>query len=98
MSHLGNFVGEITSFDPTPAGGDTTAVWTAANGDEVHISTVFTVTGQDPETGLLTYEQAITIDGGTGRFDGATGSATASGQTAADFSWYDGSVRGTIGY
>src|SRR5438552_17328896 len=63
LTHLGKFGGVITSFTPTPAGGDTTATWTAANGDTVNVSSVFTITGVDSSTGLYTFSQAITILG-----------------------------------
>lgn len=98
LTHLGRFTGEITSFTPTPTGGDTTATWTAANGDQVFVSTVFTVTGFNPSTGFFTFSQAITIVGGNGRFAGATGSATAVGETAGDFSSYSGNINGSIDY
>lgn len=98
LSHLGKFTGQITSFTPTPSGGNTTATWTAANGDTVDIASVFTITGSNPSTGLFTFRQDITILGGTGRFDNATGSATAVGETAADFSTYHGDIAGKIGY
>jgi len=98
LSHLGKFAGQITSFTPTPTGGDTTATWAAANGDTVNVASDFTITGFDAATGLYTFSQAITILGGTGRFAHATGSATALGETAADFSTYHGDIDGTIGY
>src|SRR5262245_1698697 len=52
---------------------------TAANGDEVHLSWIafyFPVTG--PETDIP-FTGAIIVDGGTGRFQGATGSASFTG-------------------
>ncbi len=98
LSHLGLFTGQITSFIPTETGGLTTATWTAANGDEVFVSSVFTVTGYDSSTGLFTFSQEITIGGGTGRFAGASGEASAVGETAIDFSTYYGNINGVIDY
>jgi hypothetical protein len=98
LTHLGRFTGEITSFTPSDTGGTTTAIWTAANGDEVHVISVFTITGFNPSSGLFTFHQAITIVGGTRRFDSAAGTAIGIGETAADFSIYDGVISGWISY
>ena len=98
LTHLGKFTGQITSFTPSPTGGTTTAVWTAANGDTVNVTSVFTVTGPGTTTGYVAFQQVITINSGTGRFTGATGSATAIGETKLDFSDYFGTINGTIGY
>lgn len=98
LTHLGKFTGQITSFTPSPTGGTTTAVWTAANGDTVHVTSLFTVTGPGTTPGYVAFHQAITINGGTGRFAGATGSAIAMGETTLDFSDYFGAINGTIGY
>jgi hypothetical protein len=95
FTHLGLFAGEITFFN----GVDTTeATWTAANGDEVYIRSVFAITGQNSGTGLYFFEQQITIIGGSGRFAGATGSAVGRGETALDFSTYHGEIDGSIDY
>ena len=112
LTHLGRFSGQITGFSlpggtsppcPTVPGpgteaGCTTATWTAANGDTVTDYTIFYITGFDASTGLYTFSQSITITGGTGHFAGATGSATATGETSATFSKYYGTIVGTIGY
>lgn len=98
LTHLGRFLGQITSFVPSSNGGTTTATWTAANGDEVHVRSDFTVGEQDPSTGLYSFRQVITILGGTGRFAAATGHAIGTGETALDFSTYNGEIDGTIGY
>jgi len=114
LSHLGSFTGQITGFSlpggtspscpvvppPTPGveAGCTTATWTAANGDTVTDYTIFYITGFDAGTGMFTFSQAIQITGGTGRFAGATGSATATGETTGTFSQYYGTINGTIGY
>ena len=52
----------------------------------------------DPSTGLFTFSQEITIVGGTGRFAGASGEASAVGETAIDFSTYHGNINGVIDY
>lgn len=97
LTHLGKFEGQITSVTSCPpADGCTTATWTAANGDTVDVSSMFTVTGFDSSTGLFTFVQQIKVTGGTGRFTGASGSAVGSGKTAADFSTYYGSISGAI--
>ena len=49
-------------------------------------------------TGMLTYDQTATIVGGTGRFEGATGQAHATGATTPDFSSYYGDFTGWIDY
>lgn len=106
LTLLGSFTGLITDFTPnnspgcmeSGAIGCTTATWTAANGDTVSVSAVFYITGYDSSTGLYEFSQSITINGGTGRFADATGTATATGETSASFSTYHGNISGTIGY
>jgi hypothetical protein len=89
-THLGHFTISLSQCglaDGTLADGRGTFV--AANGDLLR----FTYTGQATFTGfLLTFISFVTFAGGTGRFDGASGSATAlgsidfvTGATAADW-------------
>jgi hypothetical protein len=77
MTHMGR--SELfTAHCATPDGGaalDGHAVFTAANGDEV-FAEYFAVTVQPPVPPMFIIGQEITmvINGGTGRFEGATGS------------------------
>jgi hypothetical protein len=98
FDHLGRFSGQITSFTPTDTGGITTATWTAANGDTVDVTSIFTVNGFNPVSGLFIFHQDITVDGGTGRFEGATGEIDGDGETTLIFSFYFGVINGTIDY
>lgn len=74
-THLGHYTSSaraVVTFTSEGAAFDGGGTFTAANGDEL----VFTYTGDffpgPVPSGVGTYE----IDGGTGRFDGATGSGT----------------------
>jgi len=75
-SHLGDCLLDgygVVFIEPGLFAGPGTLI--AANGDEVHLSSIvfyFPVTG--PETDIP-FSGTITVDGGTGRFEGATGSA-----------------------
>lgn len=71
-THLGRFAltseFTVTTPPPTAAG---TAIWTAANGDQIFTN----VTGQGVVTfPVLAVVETHAITGGTGRFDGASGS------------------------
>jgi hypothetical protein len=70
-THLGRFT--ITSdftVDPITVTGAGTATWTAANGDQIFTAE----TGQGVVTfPTLTVDETHTITGGTGRFEGASG-------------------------
>jgi hypothetical protein len=70
-THLGRFT--ITSdftVNPITVTGAGTAIWTAANGDQVFTA----VTGQGVVIfPTLTVDETHTITGGTGRFEGAFG-------------------------
>jgi hypothetical protein len=70
-THLGKFTATSNNwFTPDLSYGEETAVWTAANGDELHF--VLTVTAL--ESGGYFLEATFT--GGTGRFVSATGGAS----------------------
>jgi hypothetical protein len=96
-THLGQYteVGAITFGDPT--GPTTVAItawstYTAASGDELHAR----FSGElNVVTGAIT--ATVTYVGGTGRFDGASGSAALSGQLLPDGT-IAVSVVGTIDY
>jgi hypothetical protein len=71
-THLGRFTltAELTVTSPPP-GASGTATWTAANGDEIFT----TVIGQGVVTfPVLAVVETHSITGGTGRFDGTSGS------------------------
>jgi len=77
-SHLGNTtaVSNDELVNLLSGAGTATFVLTGANGDTVTISTSFQVT---QVAGGVTFAGTYTVTGGTGRFDGATGSGAASG-------------------
>jgi hypothetical protein len=94
FTHLGRFDGlfDFQTF---------TAVWTAANGDEVYVQTIFFETecldpSEDPLTCVATYVQDLIITGGTGRFANAEGSATVEGVFNLATGEFDGYLKGTI--
>ncbi len=89
FSHLGRFDGVVV---------DGAATWTAANGDTVTNVTTSFVLVDAVGPGVFTYLQTIEITGGTGRFDGATGSAEVTGtiDLSGPVPSYDGRLEGTI--
>jgi hypothetical protein len=97
-AHMGSITGEITSFTPTATGAIITSTAIAANGDEVTASSVLTITGVDPVTGLLTFVQELDFTGGTGRFADVTGHVQAIGEVTSDLSSYSGELTGWIRY
>jgi hypothetical protein len=100
VSHLGNCTGRVVdhldlTFFPSPLGFVDDFTLTAANGD--------TITGVgtgklvlNGATGFYDFTEAIVITGGTGRFAGATGSATAVGQADPTSGLTHESLEGTI--
>jgi hypothetical protein len=96
-THLGRYAeAGSASFsptaDPTVLRIDASTTLTAADGDQLHE----TITGHlNVVTGAIT--ATVTYVGGTGRFDGAGGSATLSGQMLPDGT-IAVSVEGTIDY
>lgn len=96
-THLGNYTETgIVAFSPTANPAvlhvEGTLIYTAANGDELHATVSGELNGQ---TGVVTAE--ITYDGGTGRFECATGSADLLGQLLAGGA-IEVAVSGTIDY
>lgn len=94
FTHLGRFDGvfDYTNF---------TAVWTAANGDEVYVQTTVFETecldpSEDPTTCVATYVQELIITGGTGRFYNATGSASVEGVINLATGEFHGYLKGRI--
>jgi hypothetical protein len=96
-THLGQYseVGYVTfspTNDPNVVQIDGWAIYTAANGDELHAI----VSGQlDGKTGAIT--ATVTYVGGTGRFADATGSASLAGQLLPGGA-VSVAVAGTIDY
>ena len=92
FTHLGRFDG---LFDPATF----TAVWTAANGDTVTVRTDLFELGDclnPPDCYVFTYVQELTITGGTGRFENATGSGTVEGVINLATGEFHGYLKGTI--
>jgi hypothetical protein len=75
---------------------------TAANGDELHTTATSTIDISTLGTGPLAFSSVENITGGTGRFDGATGSFTSTGSVTLDLSTGTGLLTfqsaGTISY
>jgi hypothetical protein len=80
---LGPFTGiahQITRLNPDGTRlsiTDGTGVWTAANGDSIFLSYSGLFPSVTPE--MITFQKAIAITGGTGRFAGASGSGVLNG-------------------
>ena len=96
VSHLGQCTGVVTDhLDLRDFSFVDDFTLTAANGDTIR----GVGTGQlvlNPVTGLFDFTETITIMGGTGRFFGATGSASAVGQANPITGLTHESLEGTI--
>lgn len=93
-SHLGRFtvVGDFTLNLATASGGGTTT-YTAANGDILTATTTGqAVVGQ----GTAVVTETVTITGGTGRFEGATGTLTVVRRIVQATGVSTGTMDGTI--
>ena len=93
-SHLGRFtvVGDLT-LNLATASGTGTAVYTAANGDML----TATATGQAVVGGgFATVTETVTVTGGTGRFEGATGTLTVVRRIEQATGVSTGTIDGTI--
>jgi hypothetical protein len=75
---------------------------TAANGDELYTTATSTIDISNLGTGPLAFSAVENITGGTGRFDGASGSFTSTGSVTLDLSTGTGLLTfkstGTISY
>jgi len=92
FTHLGRFDG-VYDYD------EDTAVWTAANGDTVEVETTLFALGDclnPPDCYVFTCVQELTITGGTGRFENATGSGTVEGVINFVAGEFGGYLKGTI--
>jgi hypothetical protein len=93
-SQLGRFTleGELT-LNLATASGVGTGTYTAANGDML----TFTATGQAViASGIATVTESVTITGGTGRFEGATGSLVVVRRIVQATGVATGTIDGTI--
>lgn len=87
--------------------GDTTmegegfAILTGANGDKLFTNAILTSYDVGNPTGTGSWVESETVTGGTGKFEGATGTSYSEGTwtliTPARFSW-TGKTNGLIGY
>lgn len=93
-SHLGKFtvVGEIT-LNLATASGTGTGTYTAANGDEL---TVTSVGSAVLAGGIATVTETVTVTGGTGRFAGASGTLTVIRRVVQATGASSGTIDGTI--
>ncbi|MES2525219.1 MAG: hypothetical protein V4617_21185 [Gemmatimonadota bacterium] len=93
-THLGRFtiVGELR-LNLATASGTGTGIYTAANGDMLMVS----VTGQAViAAGIATVTETATVTGGTGRFEGATGTLTVIRRVVQATGVSTGTIDGTI--
>lgn len=74
-----------------------TAVLTAANDDQIFLAASGT-TCLDPSTGLVSLSGSQTITGGTGRFEGASGTLTVSGTANPATGTLEYTLEGSISY
>lgn len=93
-SHLGRFtlVGNIT-LNLLLASGTGTGSYTAANGD---VLTVTSVGQASIAAGIATVTETVTVTGGTGRFDGATGTLIVVRRVVQATGVSSGTIDGTI--
>ena len=94
-SHLGRYTLEVPHLvNQATRTGSGTYVFTAANGDT--LTATFTGVATVVAPGVLSTVETATITGGTGRFDGATGSFTAERTFYTATGETTGSFQGTI--
>ncbi|HZG23863.1 MAG TPA: hypothetical protein VEZ17_04750 [Chitinophagaceae bacterium] len=95
-SHIGRF--DYDSVDDFNSVGSVTgtATFTAANGDQIF--TTFSGTFGDFENGIFDVTFENTITGGTGRFTGATGSFSSTGEANVIAATATTAFTGTISY
>ena len=101
--HLGTIdwtSSENVNFCSNPAGADVEGVfvWTAANGDQL-TGRYVTLAHPDFAGGVITFAGTWEITGGTGRFEGATGGGTLSGEgSLAPPFGVSATFEGTVSY
>ena len=97
-THLGRFTltSEFTVTPPPAATASGTAVWTAANGDQIITTTTGHVVAPPPP--FLVVTETHIISGGTGRFANASGSIVLERSLRVETSPIEstGSITGTI--
>jgi hypothetical protein len=101
-THLGNSTETVSlTVGPNPAPlcltDVGTAVLTAANGDQIFLAASGT-TCLNPSTGLVSLSGTQTITGGTGRFEGASGTLTVSGTANPATETLSYTLEGSISY
>lgn len=96
-SHLGHYTGELAVEFVEPGLFEGPGTLTAANGDEVHVLVVFQfpIVEVDPP---IPFTGTITVVGGTGRFEGASGSASFTGFQDYPGGPFSFTWRGAISY
>jgi hypothetical protein len=100
IAHLGKTTtlgDNLTDFTGDPFVSAGSIVLTAANGDELWATETGAVPGPGPSE-VFTWSGSLTFTGGTGRFQGATGTATFVGGGSTTNSTNFRSFHGTIAY
>ena len=97
VTHLGRYTVtyEVEVDLPTGTGTNLSAHYVAANGDSLFAEGSGQATPTDDPTVFVVVEN-YTITGGTGRFDGATGSFTETRQVNIETGVTSGTITGTI--
>lgn len=95
-THLGRYgFTAVECFNPGTGAFAGTPTFLAANGDTLTGTYVGTVAGTD-DPDVITYDEELTITGGTGRFAGATGTVHVNGvanlATGAYAQWLSGRI------
>ncbi len=95
-THLGRFTGEAEAvFNLADLTYEGTSHWIGANGDTIFGTIAGSLTPTTTE-GLFDNDETFTVEGGTGRFEGATGSGSAGGQINLVTGLGDSPFQGTI--
>lgn len=92
---LGNFTGTANVLVIGPTGFSGIFMWIAPNGDGIFGTIDVTLTGAIGP-GVFSFAETAAITGGTGRFAGATGPATATGSINMITSAFAGTFNGTM--
>ena len=99
LRHLGRTTVTSTEAGTAGPGGSAvigTATYTAANGDQLF--TTFSGTATFPTNGIVTFGGTETVTGGTGRFDGASGSFTRATRVNVILGTGQYEITGTLSY
>ena len=99
LQHLGRTIGSVEETATLTQNGPlitNTATYTAANGDQLFVA--FSGTGTFPVDGVISFSGTETVTGGTGRFDGATGSLHRAGTVAIATQTGEFATSGSLSY